>query len=383
MNEATNPEATTSDPTPPQPRSRAIPARESESAPKPASDRRPARHRRSNGGSERRRRTGRRSPARRRRRGSRGGRNRRKPSTTGAKHDRRDRNRRSQRNHDRGPRRSRLERRGRRSRADRRRRRRRRRKRTRPSSTGAAGEAEDRRHAPRATGAASVRRAEGGTAKPAGHAAVAAAVEGEDEAARPRERRPPPPAPRASRPDEVVHADLGVGDAVDLEDLDEETLARRRGRTRKGRPAGRYLMCVHVRPDGHTHIALLEGRSLIEHEVAAEVDSDTSIDGNIYLGRVQNVLAGNGSRVRRHRHTEERRAVPRRRGVRPRRGRREAAEDRAAAQERSVDRRAGDEEPDRRQGCAADARSEPRRSIRRHGAEPARHVRNLEAASRR
>jgi ribonuclease E len=90
----------------------------------------------------------------------------------------------------------------------------------------------------------------------------------------------------------VVHADLGVGDAVDLDDLDEETLARRRGRTRKGRPAGRYLMCVHVRPDGHTHIALLEGRSLIEHEVSARVDSDTSIDGNIYLGRVQNVLPG-------------------------------------------------------------------------------------------
>src|SRR5687768_9646814 len=93
--------------------------------------------------------------------------------------------------------------------------------------------------------------------------------------------------------DDVVRADLAVGDAVDLEDLDEETLARRRGRTRKGRPAGRYLMCVHVRPDGHTHIALLEGRVLIEHEVAAPTrDSDTTIDGNIYLGRVQNVLPG-------------------------------------------------------------------------------------------
>ena len=96
-----------------------------------------------------------------------------------------------------------------------------------------------------------------------------------------------------STTDDVVRADLGVGDAVALEDLDEETRARRRGRTRKGRPAGRYLMCVHVRDDGHTHIALLEGRVLIEHEVAtAARDADMSIDGNVYLGRVQNVLPG-------------------------------------------------------------------------------------------
>jgi len=89
-----------------------------------------------------------------------------------------------------------------------------------------------------------------------------------------------------------VHADLGVGDAVAVDDLDEATLARRRGRTRKGRPAGRYLMCVHVRPDGHTHIALLEGRVLVEHSVSTAKDDDLSIDGNLYLGRVQNVLPG-------------------------------------------------------------------------------------------
>jgi ribonuclease E len=95
-----------------------------------------------------------------------------------------------------------------------------------------------------------------------------------------------------STADDVVHADLGVGDAIALDDLDEATRARRRGRTRKGRPAGRYLMCVHVRPDGHTHIALLEGRVLIEHSVSTARDEDTSIDGNIYWGRVQNVLPG-------------------------------------------------------------------------------------------
>jgi ribonuclease E len=89
---------------------------------------------------------------------------------------------------------------------------------------------------------------------------------------------------------DVVIADLGVGDGP-LSALDDETLERRRGRTRKGRPAGRYLMCVHVLPGGHTHIAVLEGRSLVEHSLATPTGTE-SIDGNIYLGRVQNVLPG-------------------------------------------------------------------------------------------
>jgi ribonuclease E len=93
-------------------------------------------------------------------------------------------------------------------------------------------------------------------------------------------------------PEDAVRADLGVGDAVDLDDLDDEQRARRRGRTRKGRPAGRYQLLVHNRPNGHTHLALLEGRVLAEHSVSTPTDADTSIDGNIYLGRVQNVLPG-------------------------------------------------------------------------------------------
>ncbi|HSO96761.1 MAG TPA: Rne/Rng family ribonuclease [Acidimicrobiia bacterium] len=98
--------------------------------------------------------------------------------------------------------------------------------------------------------------------------------------------------PGDSSVDDVVRADLGLGDAVDLDDLDDEQRARRRGRTRKGRPAGRYQLLVHVRPNAHTHIALLEGRVLVEHSVSTPTDADTSIDGNIYLGRVQNVLPG-------------------------------------------------------------------------------------------
>ncbi|HXY93755.1 MAG TPA: Rne/Rng family ribonuclease [Acidimicrobiia bacterium] len=90
--------------------------------------------------------------------------------------------------------------------------------------------------------------------------------------------------------DDVVRADLGVGEAPALA-LDDDVLERRRGRTRKGRPAGRYLMCVHVLEGGHTHIAVLEGRNLVEHSLATPTGNE-SIDGNIYLGRVQNVLPG-------------------------------------------------------------------------------------------
>ena len=74
-------------------------------------------------------------------------------------------------------------------------------------------------------------------------------------------------------------------------ELDQETLERRRGRERKGRPVGRYLMCVHVRPHA-TQIAVLEGRSLIEHYVSRPANDDVDIHGNIYLGKVQNVLPG-------------------------------------------------------------------------------------------
>ena len=95
-----------------------------------------------------------------------------------------------------------------------------------------------------------------------------------------------------SSTDDVVHADLGVGSGVDLDDLDDEQRERRRGRTRKGRPAGRYQLLIHTRPNGHTHLALLEGRVLVEHSVSTPTDADTTIDGNIYLGRVQNVLPG-------------------------------------------------------------------------------------------
>jgi ribonuclease E len=79
-----------------------------------------------------------------------------------------------------------------------------------------------------------------------------------------------------------------TGEAVEL---DEETLALRKGRERKGKPAGRYLMCVSVR-DQATQIAILEGRQLIEHYVSRPADDIAQIHGNIYMGKVQNVLPG-------------------------------------------------------------------------------------------
>ncbi|TAN20156.1 MAG: Rne/Rng family ribonuclease [Actinomycetota bacterium] len=66
---------------------------------------------------------------------------------------------------------------------------------------------------------------------------------------------------------------------------------QRFGRQRNGRPVGRYLMCVHVQ-NGVTQIAILEGRTLIEHYVSKSDTDPNAIDGNIYLGRVTNVLPG-------------------------------------------------------------------------------------------
>lgn len=74
-------------------------------------------------------------------------------------------------------------------------------------------------------------------------------------------------------------------------ELDDETLRKRRGRERKGKAVGRYTMAVHVE-DNVTQIAMLEGRSLIEFYVSRPSDDVSEIHGNIYMGRVENVLPG-------------------------------------------------------------------------------------------
>ena len=50
-------------------------------------------------------------------------------------------------------------------------------------------------------------------------------------------------------------------------------------------------MCVHSTKEA-THIATLEGRSMVEYTVAKGADETNQIDGNIYVGRIQNVLPG-------------------------------------------------------------------------------------------
>ena len=81
------------------------------------------------------------------------------------------------------------------------------------------------------------------------------------------------------------------GAGVAAVEVDPEVLEKRRGRERNGRPIGRYLMAVQVR-QGLTQVAVLEGRNLIEHYVSRPADDVSQIHGNIYLGKVQNVLPG-------------------------------------------------------------------------------------------
>jgi ribonuclease E len=76
-----------------------------------------------------------------------------------------------------------------------------------------------------------------------------------------------------------------------LTEAEQELVAQRGGRERKGKPVGRYFMCVQVRP-GVSQVAVLEGRNLIEHYVSRPADDISQIHGNIYLGRVQNVMPG-------------------------------------------------------------------------------------------
>ncbi len=83
----------------------------------------------------------------------------------------------------------------------------------------------------------------------------------------------------------------GRGRQQPAAELTPELLEQRRGKERKGRPVGRYFMCVQVRP-GITQVSVLEGRNLIEHYVSRPADDVSQIHGNIYVGKVQNVLPG-------------------------------------------------------------------------------------------
>ena len=79
-----------------------------------------------------------------------------------------------------------------------------------------------------------------------------------------------------------------------------EFLARRESVVRK--------MVIRQR-DELSQIAVLEDDILVEHYVDRE--SAASLIGNVYLGRVQNVLPVDGGRLHRHRPRAQRRAVRR------------------------------------------------------------------------
>jgi ribonuclease E len=83
----------------------------------------------------------------------------------------------------------------------------------------------------------------------------------------------------------------GGSDARNNDRSDASVVERRKGRERNGRPIGRYFMAVQVRND-LTQVAVMEGRSLIEHYVSRPADDVAQIHGNIYVGKVQNVLPG-------------------------------------------------------------------------------------------
>jgi len=111
-------------------------------------------------------------------------------------------------------------------------------------------------------------------------------------------RAPQPPRDTSRAPTPVVATATSQSPAQATQEPGEQKSSSRRRRRRggskeraKGRTVGRYLMCVHVEGTT-THIAMLEGRSLVEHYVVRETDETTQIDGNLYLGRVQNVLPG-------------------------------------------------------------------------------------------
>ena len=111
---------------------------------------------------------------------------------------------------------------------------------------------------------------------------------------------PPAPVVPLVRPDATapVEAETDVAGPRGPSPADEADAAaqparsrRRPARERRSKQVGRYLVCVHVQPH-MTQIAMLEGRSLVEHYVSRAADDTIQIDGNVYRGRVQNVLPG-------------------------------------------------------------------------------------------
>ena len=166
-------------------------------------------------------------------------------------------------------------------------------------------------------------------------------------------------------------------------ELDEATLEQRRGRERKGRPVGRYLMAVHVQAEGHPD-RRARG-ALADRALRVAPGRRHQPDPRQHLpGQGPERAARHGGGVRRHRHAEERRALPGRHPVRPRGHRREGRRtpDRADPQGPPDHPLPGHQEPDRRQGRPAHPGGVAAGPLRR--AHPEQHdLRHLQAPARR
>ena len=99
---------------------------------------------------------------------------------------------------------------------------------------------------------------------------------------------------RPSRPTSKDRSTADDGDgepACSISSTTRRSSSAAASRARAVRPVATRWWCA---PSEHgvSQIAVLEGRNLIEHYVSEPEDDIWSIDGNIYLGRVQNVLPG-------------------------------------------------------------------------------------------
>ena len=179
--------------------------------------------------------------------------------------------------------------------------------RPRPSSKAAQPELPERisegRPSAEAADAALVRRPQIGDTRPApprpailppspgAAAAAAAGSDGESDSAAKKKRRRNTKGKTAAPAGSSRPQRSSAAASSSMPPLDPDVLEKRRGRERNGRPIGRYLMCVQVR-DNLTQVAVMEGRNLVEHYVSRPADDVSQIHGNIYVGKVQNVLPG-------------------------------------------------------------------------------------------
>ena len=133
-----------------------------------------------------------------------------------------------------------------------------------------------------------------------------------------RRRSPKSTTPKHVAPQAVVarHAAAGPPSARTVGGA-SVTPADRRGRERNGRPIGRYMMCVQVR-DGHGPGRRARGPQP-HRALRVSAGRRRQPDPRQHLRRSgAERAARHGGGVRRHRHPEERRALPRRRAVRRR-----------------------------------------------------------------